>query len=103
MGVRQDMDELDQPSKVVGKYDIFEDRVNSLLARWRLFKEQRANKEIDGVTIVISDEGIIKACMAEINDGFTQHLMEPEPSKEYECSECGNTEYNCACPPKGHK
>lgn len=54
-----------------GNWEIFEDRVESLLARWKQFKERRANLNID-------DSSIIRSCLAEINDGFTQRLMEPD-------------------------
>lgn len=55
----------------IGNWEIFEDRVDSLLARWKQFKRMKKGSGI-------SDQSIIRSCLAEINDGFTDRLMEPD-------------------------
>lgn len=68
MGVRQDMDDLDgKMKKAVGNYDVFEDRVKSLLERWSKFSKEHPE---------IPQSQIVKSCMLEIDDGFTKALME---------------------------
>lgn len=48
-------------------FDIFEDRVKSLLARWRKFHDE--SKSDDRARIAVS------GCLSEINDPFTKGLM----------------------------
>lgn len=72
-----------------GNFEVFEDRVISLLKRWKEFKAKKAKQSGDGVSINISDAAIIKSCLNEINDGFTQQLMEqPELPVEVWTKEC---------------
>lgn len=49
------------------RYDIFSDRVRSLLDRWQKFNDVAPN--LRGVAS-------IKGCLAEINDDYTRYLME---------------------------
>jgi hypothetical protein len=51
----------------VGNWLVFEDRLTSLVERWRLFLER--NPEV-------TDQKAIQGFMSEINDGFTKRLME---------------------------
>ena len=49
------------------RYDIFADRVRSLLDRWQKFNDVDPSKR--GIQS-------IKGCLAEINDDYTRYLME---------------------------
>lgn len=52
----------------VGKFEVFEDRLESLLVRWKKFAVQHPDKQ----------EEAIQGCLLEMTDGFTQGLMDKE-------------------------
>jgi hypothetical protein len=51
----------------VGLWELFEDRINSLLERWRIFHSKKP--EVD-------EREIIRQCLAEATDGFTNSMIE---------------------------
>lgn len=55
--------ESNQPDE----FDIFEDRVISLLERWRRFKQLNPH---------FKPGNVVKACVREIADDYTKKLME---------------------------
>jgi hypothetical protein len=55
----------------MNSYDLFEDRVKSLLERWHNFKENHP-----GLTDV--DKHCIKGFLSEVNDAFTQSMLREE-------------------------
>lgn len=54
----------------MNNYDVFDDRVRSLLDRWSRF-----NKANPGTSTIC-----IKSCLLEVNDEYTQQLMGEEPA-----------------------
>lgn len=47
-------------------FELFEDRVKSLLVRWRDYANRHPQ---------INQEIVVKACLSEISDDFTKQLM----------------------------
>ncbi len=55
------------------KWELFKDRVESLLERWDNYHSRQPNA---------SDESIIRNCLAEINDDFTKGIIESKELKK---------------------
>jgi len=66
-------DEIDDSdvSVAVDNFDIFADRVESLLARWKGFKER--NPEYYSIA-----NHCIRGFLSEVNDGFTSELLKED-------------------------
>jgi hypothetical protein len=81
------------PAKEITMLDVFEDRVKSLLVRWKTFRDKNPEKEN-------IDSECIKGFLQEVNDEYTKSMMEVMPESIRNCphkAKCGKCVPGPAC------